>query len=63
MYPERLYVYISFLLNQRLARTGLVKINQSSETTCIILNNTFGKHLIECVCVGGGGGYGWLKTF
>lgn len=49
-------MYISFLLNQRLARTGLVKINQSSETTCIILNNTFGKHLIECVCVGGGGG-------
>lgn len=52
-------MYISFLLNQRLARTGLVKINQSSETTCIILNNTFGKHLIECVC-GGGGWRLWL---
>lgn len=43
MYPERIYMYISFLLNRSQAGTGLVRINQSTETSCILVHTSSGK--------------------
>lgn len=49
-------MYISFLLNRSQAGTGLVRINQSTETSYILVHTShLEKHLIECVCWVGGG--------
>lgn len=53
MYPERIYMYISFLLNRSQAGTGLVRINQSTETSCILVHTSSGK-TPYWVCVLGG---------
>lgn len=44
-------MYISFLLNRSQAGTGLVRINQSTETSCILVHTSSGK-TPYWVCVG-----------